>query len=206
MIKEQRGFTLIEVLIAMSIVAVIGLASAQVISSVLRSDEISAEADKRITLYQKTYQTLQRDIMQIAQRNVRVNGGVPQSNLLFAGDNVIESEFDGIVFTRNGWRNPVQMFPRSTLQNVGYRVTEGTLERLHFLYPDQDADVEPQITALLHDVMGLKIEYFYDKKWQKNWSKPGLPEGIAFVITSKSLGEIRWQFMVVSLPVRGTDG
>lgn len=204
MIIRQRGFTLIEVMIAMSIVAVIGLASAQVISSVLRSDEISEKADKRITLYQKTYQTIQRDVMQIAQRNVRVNGGAPQPNLLFAGENVIESEFDGIVFTRNGWRNPIQMFPRSTLQNVGYRVKEGKLERLHFLYPDQGSGVEPQVTPLLHDVTGLKIEYFYDKKWNKSWNKSGLPQGVAFIITSESLGEIKWQFVVVSLPVSGT--
>lgn len=205
MIKNQRGFTLIEVMIAMSIVAVIGLASAQVISSVLRSDEISAEADKRITLYQRTYQTIQRDVMQMAQRNVRVNGGAPQKNLLFAGENIIESEFDGIVFTRNGWRNPVQMFPRSTLQSVGYRITDGTLERLHFLYPDQGSDTEPQVTPLLNDVTGLKIEYFYSKKWNKTWGKSGLPEGVAFVINSESLGEIRWQFVVVSLPVSGKE-
>lgn len=198
---KQRGFTLVEVMIAISIVAFIGLASSQVISSVIRSDEISQEADKRITLLQRTYQIVQRDMMQMAQRAVRVNGGEPQKRYMFAGDNIIESEGDGIVFTRKGWRNPAQMFPRSTLQSVGYRLMEDKLERLHFLYPDQAAGVEPQVTQLLTGVTSFKIEFFDKDVWFKAWEKPNLPKGIALILTTKALGEIRWQFLVPGGPV-----
>lgn len=198
---KQRGFTLVEVLIAISIVAFIGLASSQVISSVLRSDEISQEADKRITLLQRTYQTVQRDMMQMTQRAVRVNGGEPQKRYMFAGESVIESDDDGIVFTRHGWRNPAQMFPRSTLQSVGYRLTQDTLERLHFLYPDQAAGVEPQVTQLLTGVTAFKLEFFNNGVWLKTWEKPNLPQGIALLLTTQALGEIRWQFLVPSAPI-----
>jgi len=199
--NKQGGFTLIEVLIAIAIVAIIGLASSQVISSVIRSDEISQEADKRITILQRTYQTVQRDMMQMTQRAVRVNGGEPQKRYMFTGESVIESEDDGIVFTRNGWRNPAQMFPRSTLQGVGYRITDGTLERLHFLYPDQAAGVEPQVTKLLNGVTSFKLEFFDAGTWLKSWEKPNLPKGIALVMTTESLGEVRWQFLVPSGPI-----
>lgn len=197
---NNRGFTLIEVLIAISIIAVIGLASAQVISSVLRSDEISQEADTRITLLQRTYQTIQRDMMQMAHRSVRVNGGAPQKQYMFAGEGIIESEGDGIVFTRKGWRNPAQMFPRSTLQGIGYRVKDEKLERLHFLYPDQAADIEPQVTTLIEGVTSFKLEYFDNKTWHKSWKKPNLPKGISLVLTTQSLGKIRWSFLVPAAP------
>lgn len=196
----QRGFTLIEVLIAMAIVAIIGVASAQVVSSVIASDEASQKADKRITLLQRTYQTIQRDMLQMTSRSVRINGGKPRKQFIFAGENVLESDDDGIVFTRKGWRNPAQMFPRSNLQGVGYRVVDGKLERLHYLYPDQGPGTEPQITTLIEDVTGFKIEYFGTKKWQKEWQKPTLPQGIAFNITTEAFGDVRWQFLVPSAP------
>ncbi len=202
----QRGFTLIEVLIAMAIVAIIGVASAQVVSSVIASDEASRKADKRITLLQRTYQTIQRDMLQMTSRAVRFNGGKPRKQFILAGENVIESDDDGIVFTRKGWRNPAQMFPRSNLQGVGYRVVDGKLERLHYLYPDQGAGVEPQVTTLIEGVIGFKIEYFDAKKWQKQWQKPSLPQGIALNITTQALGEVRWQFLVPSAPSTSKDG
>ncbi|MGB0897769.1 MAG: type II secretion system minor pseudopilin GspJ [Psychrobium sp.] len=197
---SQRGFTLIEVLIAMAIVAIIGVASAQVVSSVIASDEASRKGDKRITLLQRTYQTIQRDMLQMTSRSVRVNGAKPSKQFIFAGENVLESDDDGIVFTRKGWRNPAQMFPRSNLQGVGYRVVDGKLERLHYLYPDQGAGTEPQITTLIEGVIGFKLEYFDEKKWQKQWQKPTLPQGIALNITTEALGVVRWQFLVPSSP------
>ena len=197
---SQRGFTLIEVLIAMAIVAIIGVASAQVVSSVIASDEASRKADKRITLLQRTYQTIQRDMLQMTSRSVRVNGAKPSKQFIFAGENVLESDDDGIVFTRKGWRNPAQMFPRSNLQGVGYRVVDGKLERLHYLYPDQGAGTEPQVTTLIEGVIGFKLEYFDAKKWQKQWQKPTLPQGIALNITTEALGVVRWQFLVPSSP------
>lgn len=202
---KKNGFTLIEVLIAMAIVAIIGVASAQVVSSVIDSDQASQKADKRITLLQRTYQTIQRDMLQMATRSVRVNGGKPQKRYIFAGENVLESDEDGIVFTRKGWRNPAQMFPRSNLQGVGYRVRDGKLERLHFLYPDQTAGVEPEVTTLIEGVTGFKIEYFDNKKWQEEWQKPTLPKGIALAITTEAFGDIRWQFLVPGGPVAQTS-
>lgn len=197
--NHEKGFTLIEVMIAISIMAVIGIAASQVIDAVLRSDRISVEADKRITLLQRTYQIIQRDMMQMTQRTVRIESGEAQKQVMFAGENILESEFDGIVFTRNGWRNPAQMFPRSTLQGVAYRVFEQKLERLHYLYPDQSSGIEPQVTPLINNVTELKIEYFYNNTWNKSWENTGRPEGIAFIITTDDIGEIRWQFIVPNI-------
>ena len=195
-VKTQHGFTLIEIMIAIGIFSLIGLASTQVLFSVLRSDELSQKSVAEITRMQRTFQIMQRDIMQITARKTRINGGEPQDTFLLAGEGMIESDDDGIAFTRLGWRNPAQMFPRGTVQAVGYRLQENKLQRLHYLYPDQETGTEPQVTTLLESVENLKFEYFDNKKWQKNWQGSKLPRGIAVILTTEKHGEIRWQFMV----------
>jgi len=194
----QRGFTLIEILIAIAIFALIGLASHQVLFSVLTSDEVSQQAAQRIKQTQRAYQLMQTDIMQITARPVRIGDNEPSSQLMVAGEGAIDSEDQGIAFTRLGWRNPAQMFPRGSAQAVGYRLVEKRLERVHYLYPDQQSGTEPQVTVLLRDVEGLKFEYFSQKKWHKKWTQPGIPQGISVLLTLKKYGTLRWQFLAVA--------
>jgi len=197
-LKYQAGFTLIEIMIAMAIFALIGLASNQVLFSVLTSDEVSQQASQRIKQVQRSYQLIQTDLMQMAPRPIRLGDNEPSSKLLLAGEGVIDSDDHGIAFTRLGWRNPAQMFPRGSVQAVGYRLVDNQLQRLHYLYPDQQAGTQPQVTVLLRDVEQLKFEYFADKKWQKNWTKSELPQGVAMLLTLKSYGSLRWQFLTVA--------
>jgi len=193
---KHKGFTLLEILIAMAVFSLIGLASAQVLYSVLASDEISQTSAKRLTKIQRSYQIIQRDVMQMAPRGLRPNGEAPHKVYLLAGDSVLEGSDEGIIFSRLGWRNPAQMFPRGTSQAVGYRLFEHKLQRLHYLYPDQGAGVEPQVVDLIEQVEQLKFEYFSGKKWLNKWQSKDLPQGLAFIVTTKKYGELRWQFLV----------
>ena len=197
MVKINKGFTLIEILIAIAIFSLLGLASYQVLHSVILSDEISTSASERIKRMQRTYQIIQTDMMQMSLRMVRRGEGSAIQQMLMAGNNVIDSEDQGIAFVRSGWRNPAQMFPRGTLQPVGYRLVENRLERLHYLYPDQQANTEPQVTVLLEGVEELKFEYFEKNKWQTRWTGAHLPQGVAILLNLKDYGELRWQFLVV---------
>jgi len=194
----QRGFTLIEIMIAIAIFALIGLASHQVLFSVLTSDEVSQQAAQRIKQTQRAYQLIQTDLMQITSRSIRIGDNEPSTDLLVAGEGVIGSEAQGIAFTRLGWRNPAQMFPRGSVQAVGYRLVEQRLERVHYLYPDQQSGTEPQVTVLLRDVEGLKFEYFSEKKWHKKWTQPNNLEGVSVLLTLKKYGTLRWQFLAVA--------
>lgn len=194
--RQQQGFTLLEILIALAIFSLIGIASSQVLHSVLASDSVSQQSAKELTRLQRSYQIIQRDVMQMVARNVRLNGQAPSSTHIVTGDGVIDGEDQDIVFARLGWRNPAQMFPRGTTQVVGYRLVENKLQRLHHLYPDQESGVEPKAVDLLEDVEALKFEYFANKQWQEKWEKPNLPQGVAFIVTTKKYGELRWQFLV----------
>lgn len=194
--KIQRGFTLLEVLIAMAILSLIGIVSSQVFISVSTSDVISKQASEELTAMQRSYQIIMRDVMQMAPRAARVNGQAPQKAFLLTGEGILEGDGQDIAFNRLGWRNPAQMFPRGTTQAVGYRLYENKLQRLHYLYPDQEEDTDAKLVDLLTDVEQLKLEFFGGKKWHKEWKKQALPQGIAFILTTKKYGEIRWQYLV----------
>ncbi len=194
--QRQRGFTLLEILIAMAIFSLIGLASSQVLFSVLTSDEVSQASAKQLTAMQRSYQIIQRDVMQMAPRATRVDGDEPKEHYILTGEGVLDGAGHGIAFNRLGWRNPAQIFPRGTTQPVGYRLFENKLQRLHYLYPDQAGDTEVKSIDLLENVEQLRFEYFTNKKWHKRWGQADLPQGIAFILTTKKYGEIRWQFLV----------
>ncbi|MDP2561937.1 type II secretion system minor pseudopilin GspJ [Psychrobium sp. 1_MG-2023] len=194
--SRRKGFTLIEILIAIAIFSMIGLASSQVLSSVLRSNEASIKASQRITTMQRAYQIMQRDFMQMVARGNRVGGEEPNKTFLVAGERVIDSEDDGIVFSRLGWRNPAQLFPRGNVQAMGYRLRENKLERLYYLYPDPALGEEPQVSVILDDVEGLKFQYYDNNKWLKKWDKQALPQGVKVIFTTERFGQVQWQFLV----------
>ena len=126
--KKNGGFTLIEILVAMAIFTVIGLASTGVLTSVINSDRLSTERFDRLEELQRAMLTIERDILQIVPRAVRINGD-PVEAVISGGEDVFDSDADGLGFVRIGWHNPQMLLPRSTLQAVGYRIQEQQLLR-----------------------------------------------------------------------------
>ncbi len=67
----QRGFTLIEILIAMAIFTLIGLASTALLTTVIDSNGISEERFNKLQLLQRAMVTIERDVQQAIARPVR---------------------------------------------------------------------------------------------------------------------------------------
>ena len=192
-----KGFTLLEVLVAIAIFAVLSLAAYQVLQGVLRSGEISKEHSDSLTKLQRAMLIIEQDFTQIVARTSR-DEGVEQDKLrvITAGASLFESEDQGIEFTRLGWANPLGLLPRSDLLRVRYRLKEGQLQRLYFLYPDLVAGQEPQVQVLLNDIEKLSFR-FWNSGWQEKWtSVKKLPKGIEINFTSKRYSEIRRAFLI----------
>ena len=114
----QRGFTLIEILIAMAIFTLIGLASTGLLTTVIDSNDISEERFAKLQLLQRAMITIERDLQQAVPRAARVNG--EKQDVVMSGGETDDSDDDGIGFVRGGWHNPQLMLPRSTLQFFAY--------------------------------------------------------------------------------------
>lgn len=192
----QGGFTLIEMMIAIAIFAILSLGAYQVLQGVLRSDEISTERGNALKQLQRTMVTVERDFQQMNARNNR-NDDELTAMPLQAGKFMFDSDDDGIAFVRSGWRNPLSQLPRSSLQRVMYRLKDGYLERLSFIYLDPITGEEPKRQLLLENVESLVFEFYTDKKWSETWSnKSALPDGVKMTLTLKRFGEIQRLFML----------
>ncbi|WP_236546813.1 type II secretion system minor pseudopilin GspJ [Psychromonas sp. L1A2] len=195
--KKNSGFTLIELLIAIAIFAVLSFAAYQILQGVLRSGEISKEHDHNLVEIQRGMLLIERDFVQMVARASRT-GSTDDENLqvLYAGKNTLDSDYQGIEFNRLGWANPLNLLPRSNILRVGYRVQEGQLQRLYYLHPDTISGKEPEQQVILHDIENLTFRFWGDD-WVSSWnSSSEIPTGIEITITSKHYGELRRVFIL----------
>ncbi|MDU0353228.1 type II secretion system minor pseudopilin GspJ [Paraglaciecola aquimarina] len=202
--QAKAGFTLLEILVAMSIFTLIGLASAGVITSVIDSDKLSSERFEQLEILQRTMLTIERDLMQSVQRPTRVEGQLEKTAIV-GGEGVLDSDADGISLVRGGWHNPQLILPRSTLQAVGYRMQENQLQRLYGNYVDNVIGYEPKVKVLLTDIEDFQVTFLTDRKnldepnqWQEEYSSETLPIAISITLVSKTFGEIHRDFIVAS--------
>jgi general secretion pathway protein J len=201
---HNGGFTLIEILVAMAIFTIIGLASTGVLNSVINSDQLSSERFEKLEELQRAMLTIERDILQIVPRKVRINSE-PVSAVVSGGEDVFDSDADGLGFVRSGWHNPQMLLPRSTLQAVGYRIQEEQLQRLYGNYVDNVIGYEPKVKILLSDIEDFRVSFLTEAEqleepdeWKETYSSATLPIAISITIVSKTFGEIRREFILAN--------
>lgn len=200
-----RGFTLLEILIAMAIFTMIGLASYSVLTTTTDSNSISKQRIAKLEALQRAMLYMERDILQAVPRAVRIEGD-GSGKVISGGRDQIESEADGLALVRTGWQNPLLMLPRSTLQAVGYRLQEGQLQRLYTLRPDNVIGAEPKVVVLLEDVQDFRVQFLVNSNdnnsrnldWQDDYIGSVLPRAIAVEIDSLDFGLIRREFLLAS--------
>lgn len=200
--SSNRGFTLLEILIAMAIFTLIGIASTGVMTSVIDSNELSEQRFGKLQALQRAMITIERDLLQIVPRAIRLE--YEANEVVISGDkNSFDSEFYGLGFVRAGWQNPQLMLRRSTLQAVAYRVMEGRLERLYGNYVDNVAGYEPKVRVLMENIEDFQVRFLLDteedadnlENWEESVNSNKLPIAVSITIVSKDFGEIRRDFL-----------
>lgn len=200
---RQTGFTLLEVLVAIAVFAMLSLSAYQVMNGVQRSDEQSRDHSERLKDIQRAMVMMDNDFRQVVARKVRNQGEAVSERIFQSREYLLDSSSYGILFTRTGWQNPQQMFPRGENVKVGYRVVDEQLERVWFRYPDSVVGSEALVRPILPNVEEISFRFYSDKKWLETWDRPAeLPEGVMIKLKLGDFGDIE---RVYILPTSGLE-
>ena len=204
--NRAQGFTLIEVLVSIAIFATLSVAAYQVVNQIQRSNEVSIERSARLNALQRSLVILDNDFRQMAQRQFRTNGEEASSKLILMQEYLLDSDTLGVMFTRLGWHNPQQQFPRGEVTKVGYRIKEETLERVWWRYPDTPTGQEGVVTPLLEGIEAFSLEFYNGSSWLKEWQTDGaLPKAVRLKLTLKDYGEIERIYLTPSGSINTSD-
>ncbi|MCG9632557.1 MULTISPECIES: type II secretion system minor pseudopilin GspJ [Vibrio] len=204
--SKTKGFTLIEVLVSIAIFATLSVAAYQVVNQVQRSNEVSTERSARLNALQRSLVILDNDFRQMAQRQFRTNGEEASSKLILMQEYLLDSDTIGVMFTRLGWHNPQQQFPRGEVTKVGYRIKEETLERVWWRYPDTPTGQEGVVTPLLEGIEAFNLEFYNGSSWLKEWQTDrALPKAVKLKLTLKDYGEIERIYLTPSGTINTSD-
>jgi len=193
--STSRGFTLLEVLVAIAVFAVFSALAYGSLSRLLDSRErIEAERAfwRELAL---AFAQIEDDLGAARPRTVRDIYGNPQP--AFRGqptDSRVLGE-PALTFTRGG------LFvlgegARPDLARVGYRLREGALQRLTWPALDQPTRSEPQIAALLENVTELRVRFYVPAGgWVDAWPPVGqltaLPAAVEVDLTLEGRGSFQ---------------
>jgi general secretion pathway protein J len=145
---HQVGFTLIELVVAMSIFAVLSLAGWQVFNNLMTTRERASVQAERLSAEQLAYGQMLRDLTQAVARPVRDQSGTQPALLLSA---------EQLSLTRIGYFDP-RFRQVSPLERVEYRLEDQQLLRLSNAAVDQSGVAQPTRTVLLRDVQQIRFE------------------------------------------------
>ncbi len=192
---RQQGFTLIEIMVAVAIFAVMSVIAWGALGRSLTDAEMLTDRMDRLQAIQRSVRFLASDISQAAPRPVRNELGDTQLPAMLSS---ISGDF-ALELTHGGWGNPAGL-PRGSQQRSAYRLEEDKLVRYHWNVLDRTYSNEPVVTVLLDNVESLFFRFFDDsgansESWPPqnavgSTSTRVRPRAVEIVLSLGDVGEI----------------
>jgi len=201
---RARGFSLIELLVALAVFAALAAAAYGGLAQIAQTRGALAKQQDRFAQVVRAVSMLERDLRQAISRPVRGRG---REDYLPA----LAGTGDRIELTRLGFANPLAE-PRSNLERVVYAVDARALRRGRYGVLDRAPDSAPAVSTLLAEVDALRLRYLgADGAWRSTWPPSDLPSGtpptidaftllpraIELRLSTQDMGEVR---RIVELP------
>ena len=194
--RAPKGFTLIEVLVAMAIFGVLTILAYGALGQTIANSEMLNQRMDRLQAIQRTMRHLSNDLTSASPRPVRNElGDSYQPSLMVS----IANDF-ALAVTHGGWKNPAGL-PRSTQQRTVYLLQDGKLIRVHHTVLDATFSNNAISTEILDGVESIEFRLLQDNGQTTNrWPPIGSqgaaaqslrPRAVEVIITLEGEGEIR---------------
>lgn len=202
-----KGFTLIEVLIALMITAIVGAMSYAGLDAAIDALENQEKHQEELNELNTLFAIMGRDFRQVISRSVRDEFGETEA-AFYAEDDA----FVTLKLTRLGWRNPrPDTISRSEMQRVEYRLEDKKLIRKFWYVLDRTSDEYGAESVLLDKVSEIKFRFLAPAvtaegllraaRWVDSWplpsigestgTKSALPLGVEITIDIEGFGQIK---------------
>lgn len=166
---RARGFTLLEVLAAVFIFAIVGMLAMGGYNELVKQSDIVESNAGRTRAIQSAVQRMSEDFQMLEPRPIREPLGESLEPAL-RSDTRTETLAD---LTRSGWTNPAGI-SRSTLQRVTYRLQDNKLQRAYWNTLDRTLTTEPTSAVLLDNVRSVALRFMdQNQSWHDQWPPLG---------------------------------
>lgn len=179
--RGERGFTLVEVIVALFIFALLAAAGVSLLSFAVKAQAASARALDGVSDERRLSAILIADLGQAVPRVSRDANGRPRSAFMASQGDLLLS------YVRGG----------ETPQHVELRLIEGRLERIASPFIDGAAPATPMILATGID--GARLRFRAKGDWQDRWDSErtdSLPRAIELTLTPKGAAPVTRLFLV----------
>jgi general secretion pathway protein J len=190
--RGAAGFTLVEMLIALTIFGMLTAAGVALLSVTARTQQTADRLLVELGELRSVQALMTADLAQTLPRIHRDNRGMTLA--AFAADESGQPALLRLV--RGGVEGGGAR--QSTVQRVEYRLRDGRLERLSF--PQVDGTEAEVAVTLLRGVRQLRLRYRdEDGVWHRGWAPTDgteLPRAVELVTDSEAHGLVRQLFLV----------
>ena len=197
---SQRGFTLLEILIAVAIFSLVSTATFSMLQQTIKASDVFDDKASYLVELQRAQRLLQQDFSQVVARTVRDQYG----DVLPAVMSENMSWGTAIEVSRTGRANPLEK-PRSNLLRLRYFFDGEKVIRRTWKQLDRAPEAEYLDQVVLNDVKTWQVRFLNgEKQWRDSWpeelddTKTTLPNAFEVKLSLDNEREFRWLFSIFS--------
>ncbi len=187
-----QGFTLLELLVALSIFSILSVMAYGGLQTVISTKQSTQKSADRLAEVQLLMMRMSNDLRQTVSRKIRDEYG----DFNYAMQ-THQQDLGLVSWTRAGYKNPAHI-KRSNVQRVAYQLEKQKLIRLTWPVLDRAQDTKALKTEVLSNVESIKWRFLNNKsEWVISWPEQEnaelypLPKAVEFTVELKDWGKIR---------------
>ncbi|GAB3248392.1 GspJ family type II secretion system protein [Chitinimonas naiadis] len=178
---SKRGFTLIEILVALAVFSVLAVIAYQGVARLANAKQVMDADNRKWRELTVALARFDDDFAQVANRPWRDEGGTTQSAVRGAAG----------ALDANGAQLELVRYDGERLTHLGYRLRDGHLELLLWNALDLAPRSSPTALAMLDKVKTFSLRFLDGAgQWQLSWPQGAeaaqLPRGVEVTITLES--------------------
>lgn len=198
--KYNKGFTLIELMVAVIIFSVISVISYRTLASLVTTKDVIEAAQQKWTGVGNAVNWLDSAWNRSIPLVVRDENGILLPAII--GKDHLDGKFDSQVeLTASGYIGD-PTYGSLPPKRLGFRFADGKLYLVTWPVLNRVLTTEPRLDILMNNITGFEVNFLYsDRQWRPIWPPAGvnldqMPLGLKVKITMKTGEEVvrQWSY------------